>query len=125
MNITVVLLSFFLTIAPYGGTQKLRGPSSKPKRTVHVNMGHHNPHCRPYRLKRYSRRYSHIPHPPRQIIIVVQAPKVATKKASPKPKAAVAPRHRTIHIGSQSRRTMPRAKTRNQILKESKAKVRS
>lgn len=101
---------------------KLKGPSRpKPRKVTRVETRRHCRHCRPYRLRRYSRRPSYICHQPQQVIIIVQP----QAPPPPKPKAAPAPRHKTIHIGSSPQRTMPRAKTRNQILKESRAKVRS
>lgn len=121
MHVVVVLFSLLLAISPCGETQKLRGPSRPKPKVVLVHTGRCHTRCGSYRLRKNSNRRYRICRPPQTIIIIQN--QISPPKPKVELKPAPRPTHKTIYVGQNPPRAIPRAKSRMQILRESKAKI--
>ena len=118
--LTIIFVSPVMADRP-----KLRGPSRpKPKQIVKINTIHNCSRFHGHQIRRYSRSKSYTYYFPQPITIIVQPRVVLPAQPKQQPQTIKPSRHKTIYINPKSQRTIPRVKTRNQILRESREKVR-
>jgi hypothetical protein len=117
----IIFLTVMFVSPVMADRPKLKGPSSpKSQKITKIDTKHHCDHFR----KHYIRHRKHT-HRSRQPIVIIVQPKITLSiDKEQKQQTHVESRHKTIYIEQKSKDTVYVPKTRNQIIQESKNKVK-